>query len=107
MPTPYVELFDIIYTDYSTQRALYVGTTFEFSLEQRHDPISTTFRCCSNVRCPLGSLQSIPKSPPVCRIFSANLCFIRKVHILIRRMEEITIAIFRVRIRVLSFRYFI
>ena len=42
MPTPYVELFEIIYS----------------------------------------SLQLIPKSPPVCRIFSANLCFIRKVHIL-------------------------
>ena len=51
------------------------------------------------------TLQLIPKSPPVCRIFSANLCFIRKVHILIRRMEGITSAIFRVRIRILSFRY--
>ena len=50
MPTPYVELFDIIYS----------------------------------------SLQSIPKSPPVCRIFSANLCFIREVHILIRQTNVFT-----------------
>ena len=36
------------------QRALYVETTSKFSLEQRHDLISTTFQRCSNVRCPLG-----------------------------------------------------
>ena len=40
----------------TTQRALYVGATLKFSLEQRHDPISIKFRCCSNVRCPLGIL---------------------------------------------------
>ena len=66
MPTPYVELFVIIYS----------------------------------------SLQSIPKYPPVCRMFLTNLCFIRKVHILIRRMEGITSVIFRVRNRILSFTYF-
>ena len=35
-------------------QALYVGSTLKFSLEQRHDVISTTFQRCSNVRCPLG-----------------------------------------------------
>ena len=30
-----------VYQHVTAQRALYVGTTFEFSLEQRHDPIST------------------------------------------------------------------
>ena len=35
-------------------QALYVGSTFKFSFEQRHDVISTTFQGCSNVRCPLG-----------------------------------------------------
>ena len=35
-------------------QALYVGSTLKFSLEQRHDVISTTFQHCSNVRCPLG-----------------------------------------------------
>ena len=50
-------------------RALYVGSTSKFSLEQCHDIISTTFQRCSNVRCPLGkdddidlpSLYRIPK----------------------------------------------
>ena len=37
-----------------TLHALYVGSTLKFSLEQRHDVISTTFQRCSNVRCPLG-----------------------------------------------------
>ena len=37
-----------------TLQALYVGSTLKFSLEQRHDVISTTFQRCSNVRCPLG-----------------------------------------------------
>ena len=52
-------------------RALYVGSTSKFSLEQCHDIISTTFQRCSNVRCPLGkdddidlpSLYRIPKLP--------------------------------------------
>ena len=34
--------------------ALYVESMLKFSLEQRHDLISTTFQRCSNVRCPLG-----------------------------------------------------
>ena len=38
----------------SSLRALYVGSTSKFGLEQRHDRSSTTFQCCSNVRCPLG-----------------------------------------------------
>ena len=37
-----------------TLRALYVRSTSKCSSEQRHDLISTTFQCCSNVRCPLG-----------------------------------------------------
>ena len=41
----------------STLQALYVGSTLKFSLEQRHDVISTTFQRCSNVRCPLGKFQ--------------------------------------------------
>ena len=51
---------DIIATAFSkvknqpTLQALYVGSTLKFSLEQRHDVISTTFQRCSNVRCPLG-----------------------------------------------------
>ena len=51
-----------------------------------------------------SSLQSIPKSPPVCCVFLANLCFIRKVYILIRPKEGITSAIFRFRMQILSFR---
>ena len=47
---------------YSTQQALYVGTTLKFSLEQRHDQISTKFQCCSNVRCPLGTYYKSEKS---------------------------------------------
>ena len=39
---------------YPSHWALYVGTTSKFSLERRHDLISTTFQRCSNVRCPLG-----------------------------------------------------
>ena len=38
-----------------TLRVLYIGTTSKFSLDQRHNLISTTFQHCSNVRCPLGS----------------------------------------------------
>ena len=34
-------------------RALYVGSTPKFNLEQRHDLISTTLQRCSNLRCPL------------------------------------------------------
>ena len=37
-----------------TQQALYVGKTSKFSLEQRHDVISSKLRRCSNVICPLG-----------------------------------------------------
>ena len=37
-----------------TLQALYVGSTLKFSLEQRHDVISTTFQRCFNVRCPQG-----------------------------------------------------
>ena len=40
---------------YTTLQALYVGSTLKFSLEQRHDVISTTFQRFSNVRCPLGN----------------------------------------------------
>ena len=40
---------------YSLLQGLYVGSTLKFSLEQRHNLISTTFQRCSNVRCPLGS----------------------------------------------------
>ena len=39
-------------------RILYVRSTSKFSLEQRHDLISTTFQLCSNVRCPLGCVDS-------------------------------------------------
>ena len=45
--------------DTSSQRALYVGTTSEFSLEQRHDLISTTSQRCSNVRFPLGPVVTL------------------------------------------------
>ena len=47
----------VVHTDthtYTTQRALYVGTTSKFSLEQRHYLISATFQRCSNVRCLLA-----------------------------------------------------
>ena len=44
------------------QRALYVGTTSKISLEQHHDLIkfSTTFQRCSNVKCPLGRIVTLP-----------------------------------------------
>ena len=38
----------------NTQRALDVGIMLKFSLDQRNDIISITFRHCSNVLCPLG-----------------------------------------------------
>ena len=41
------------------QRALYVVTTLKFTLEQRHDLISTTCQRCSNVRCPLGRPSAV------------------------------------------------
>ena len=45
--------------DYTAQRALYVGTMPEFSFEQHHDLISTTFQRCSNFRCPQGGYSII------------------------------------------------
>ena len=41
---------------YVFNRALDVGTTSKRSVEQRNDLISTKFRCCPNVMCPLGSV---------------------------------------------------
>ena len=38
----------------AVQRALYVGTTIKFSLEQRNALISTKFQHCSSVKCLLG-----------------------------------------------------
>ena len=38
----------------TAKRAIDVGTTLKSSLEQRNDIISTKFRRCSNVMCPLG-----------------------------------------------------
>ena len=38
----------------AVHQALYVGTTSKFSLEHRHDVISSKLRRCSNVICPLG-----------------------------------------------------
>ena len=53
-------LFYFTYLLRSTLRALYVGTTLKNSLEQCHDPISTKYRCCANVRCPLGMVSRSP-----------------------------------------------
>ena len=39
----------------TTPWTLHIGTTSKFSLEQRHDLISSTFQRCANGRCPLGT----------------------------------------------------